>query len=350
MPTAPVDERGTVLAYEDSGAPAGSDNYTTIILVHGLIFHGKIFKPLFSHAAQHNLRLVLINNRDYVGSTPFSSEEIEAHQSTDSAAQSEVLRARGQELAAFVDYFTRTYHPPKVHTDATGRRSNGIIVLGWSYGNAVVFSLLAHATSFSDEVKATLDDYLRTAVLYEMSGNFLGFKEFIVEPPPDAATVRYIFEHVQSAYFPPITTDLDNLTYEEVVSRPMPDFSNPDIKKTRWAPGQIEEVADFEWLKRAETTTWLLSYTQLRENLRRAVADTAGVLPKVNLVVLWGNQSSPICVWSPLALRAVLKESREASNEAYHPRDITWHKIEGGNHFFHWDHPARFIALLAEKA
>ena len=39
MPTAPVDDKGTVLYYEDTGVPNGLPYYLTIVLVHGLTFH-----------------------------------------------------------------------------------------------------------------------------------------------------------------------------------------------------------------------------------------------------------------------------------------------------------------------
>ena len=57
MPTAPVDDRGTVLYYEDTGAPEGSSTYLTVVLVHGLLFHGSkgprcAASSLGSHAQQ----------------------------------------------------------------------------------------------------------------------------------------------------------------------------------------------------------------------------------------------------------------------------------------------------------
>ena len=39
MPTAPVDDAGNVLYYEDTG-PVDGQAYTTVVLFHGLIFHG----------------------------------------------------------------------------------------------------------------------------------------------------------------------------------------------------------------------------------------------------------------------------------------------------------------------
>lgn len=40
MPTAPVNTEGAYVSYEDSGAPAGSSDYMTVVIIHGLVFHG----------------------------------------------------------------------------------------------------------------------------------------------------------------------------------------------------------------------------------------------------------------------------------------------------------------------
>lgn len=45
MPVAPVDENGTQIYFEDSGAPL-SDTYTTVVLVHATAFHGG--RPAYS--------------------------------------------------------------------------------------------------------------------------------------------------------------------------------------------------------------------------------------------------------------------------------------------------------------
>lgn len=40
MPQARVDDAGNVLYYEDSGAPpTGAGVYTTIVVIHGFVFH-----------------------------------------------------------------------------------------------------------------------------------------------------------------------------------------------------------------------------------------------------------------------------------------------------------------------
>ena len=40
MPTAPVNNQGVVVYYEDTGAPEGCEDYLTLVLLHGLSFHG----------------------------------------------------------------------------------------------------------------------------------------------------------------------------------------------------------------------------------------------------------------------------------------------------------------------
>lgn len=40
MPVAPIDNKGTVIHYEDTGAPIGLKDYTTLVLIHGFLFHG----------------------------------------------------------------------------------------------------------------------------------------------------------------------------------------------------------------------------------------------------------------------------------------------------------------------
>lgn len=40
MPTIPVNDDGAVLYYEDSGPPEGVTDYTTVIILHGFVYHG----------------------------------------------------------------------------------------------------------------------------------------------------------------------------------------------------------------------------------------------------------------------------------------------------------------------
>lgn len=51
MPFAPVNEDGAVMYYDDSGIPDDSATYTTVILVHGLVFHGGSYDILLKSVA-----------------------------------------------------------------------------------------------------------------------------------------------------------------------------------------------------------------------------------------------------------------------------------------------------------
>ena len=60
MPIATVNDEGAFLYYEDSGAPEGVADYTTIFMAHGLVFHsGALQCCLFRHETNHSLRCSL---------------------------------------------------------------------------------------------------------------------------------------------------------------------------------------------------------------------------------------------------------------------------------------------------
>ena len=43
MPRAAVNGDGVVLDYEDTGPPPDSADYTTIVMVHGLVFYARMY-------------------------------------------------------------------------------------------------------------------------------------------------------------------------------------------------------------------------------------------------------------------------------------------------------------------
>ena len=196
MPTLPADDKGTVLYYEDSGAPDsdGAKDYVTVALVHGIIFHGTrsapiadsdtgsakngrvpiadtrlsigIFRRMFPFAKKHGIRLVAINRRDYAGSTPYTPLEHDRLMGTDEPAHRAALLQEGQELATFLEHLVRALDIAKVHTAQDGTRTGGLAVLGWSSGNLPVLSMLGNALDLPQSQQDVLRDYLRTSVIY----------------------------------------------------------------------------------------------------------------------------------------------------------------------------------------
>ena len=189
MPTLPADDKGTVLYYEDSGAPENAKSYVTIALVHGIIFHGQqtgrsrkdacfgvltrvlagIFRRMFPFAKQYGIRLVAINRRDYAGSTPYSQFEHDRLMGVDEAAHRDALLQEGQELATFLEQLVKALGIPKVQTGSDGAKVGGLAVLGWSSGNLPVLSMLGNALDLPESQQVVLRDYLRTSVIYGQS-------------------------------------------------------------------------------------------------------------------------------------------------------------------------------------
>ncbi len=184
MPTAPVDDKGTVLYYEDSGAPDDAGDYLTIVLLHGNIFHGgaycslcsalfaanqryfaAIFRPLLPFAAGHRARLVFVNMRDYPGSSVFSQEELENLCSEDPVVLAVASHALGRDVALCLRHLIVTLGIPPI-SEAQGKRSGGIALLGWSRGSHPCIAMLASGHQLADETKRLLARYLRTVVLH----------------------------------------------------------------------------------------------------------------------------------------------------------------------------------------
>ena len=122
--------------------------------------YDKIFKLLQDSA---DVRFVAISRRGYPGSTPFDPNEIAALP-TDSDAQKEAfLRARGAEVAVFIDKFIEAFHLPPISPDGS---TGGIALMGWSLGCSVALSVVSHMDTYAQSVQTRLGAYLRTLILH----------------------------------------------------------------------------------------------------------------------------------------------------------------------------------------
>ncbi|KAH9918132.1 uncharacterized protein B0H18DRAFT_680544 [Fomitopsis serialis] len=191
MPLASVDEKGTQFYYEDTGAPPGQPSYTTLILIHGGVFHSAIYRPMIPYAAARDVRLVLVNVRDYPGSTPYSPSELAALNSSSLNEQRAMLNERGQEVAAFLLWFIRKECIPQIAGSQgdSGAGGGGLALLAWSWGNTITMSFLAQAAKLPKHDQETLGSYLRSLVLFDSSSHALGVpsdvSDFIMNPLRD---------------------------------------------------------------------------------------------------------------------------------------------------------------------
>ncbi|KAH9851679.1 alpha/beta-hydrolase [Lenzites betulinus] len=368
MPTAPVDDKGTVLYYEDSGVPEGSNDYITVVLIHGTCFHSAVYRPLIPFAAERNLRLVLLNIRDYPGSTPYSAEDFEDLRGATLEAQERALQTRGLEIAAFVRWFIQTQDTPPIKEDPeTKARTGGVSVLAWSGGTSFAVATFAHADKLDEETRRLLDAHLRTFILFDPSVTVVGHARppgliaLSRNPSAPAEVQAAEFALAVSSYFPPFTLPecVDPPpTYDpprralHLASDPVdPRYMPTSSKMTPEALRSLTYAAVWE---DSQHLLWAIGYDVYRRNLARALYDCriirdqdgSGALEKVwpgmRVHLLWCDMSIGDCLWASAVIHAQYPEAHPE-----HRRPVEFHRLEGTNHFVHWEEPERFITLLA---
>ncbi|TBU30269.1 hypothetical protein BD311DRAFT_659517 [Dichomitus squalens] len=342
----------------DSRAPGGSTDYTTLVLLHGNTIHGGTFVRLLPHAATHNARIVLVNRRDYPGATPYAPEErillegwslrkYDVQTVKDNMAL--FMRHRAEELLTLLEELVRDGSVTRV---SSSRTSGGIVVAGWSLGIVWMSALLAHISS--SPRAAQLKPYLRRVVMYDPGSFMFNY------PRPDDPYEPFLEPEAQessadlldwvSGYFAHGAT-VDALERREPMRYPLSSLRNvtlEDLEKMICAtPGQIGGTDQMlvvgghnsgffgELWKRALE----LSPT---ENLNESANANDG-WRGLGLHIVWCDRSVWECVHGVWGVQAEVAEAREKGRAV---RDVTFTRIEGGNHFAHWDYPKETLAAM----
>lgn len=119
---------------------------------------------MIPYAAERSLRLVLVNLRDYPGSTRYSEAELSALSSTDPKSQRSALDAQGSEIATFLLWFIKKEKIPRL----TERGGGGLGLLAWSWGNTIMMSFLAQAAKLPKDIQEILGAYVRSLIFFGM--------------------------------------------------------------------------------------------------------------------------------------------------------------------------------------
>ncbi|RPD62824.1 hypothetical protein L227DRAFT_562086 [Lentinus tigrinus ALCF2SS1-6] len=373
MPTAPVNEHGAVLYYEDSGVPGGSIDYVTIVLIHGTCFHSAVYRRMIPYAAERNLRLVLLNLRGYPGSTPYTEREIDLLEgmstaiSKESTPQDMALEARGKEVAEFLRWFIKTENIPAIREDpGSGQLLGGLSVLSWSGGNAATFAMFAHADKLPAETKSLFNAYLRSFVMYDPSSTAVG------DPaPPGLKTVNVdrssTFEEQAKqfglqvgSFYPPFTVSDDIEAARSHPPRhalqdsgePIDPKYTPTVTEPKMTPEEFKSMTHPPIMERLQHVNWAAELRAAHaKNVYHTLCDCTSddgsgmrkkVLPAVRMHVVWCDMTLGEAAWAV----AVLK--RHAIDHAHSPtaREVEFHVLEGANHFVQWEEPERFVNVL----
>ncbi|TBU29253.1 Alpha/Beta hydrolase protein [Dichomitus squalens] len=361
-----ADSKPIVLrAVLDSGAPHGLTVYTTVVVVHGLMWQGANFKKLLPLATQQRTRFIAVNRRDYPGSTPYTPDEraqferLAASSPNDAGAQAEaveVMRDRARELYDYLVDLIQSEDIPLSRTEGEDARG-GIILVGWSFGSVWATAFLAHAPSFHSDIH--LSKWVRRVVFYDSSAGFLGqavppgmYLPFVDQSMPPAERT-HAFHMWATKYFghgEPIAIE----TLETRDGLEQPGSTLKRISEKEFAestcddPGRLPHGSD-ALILRLCTVHGL--FTQLKDGslyLRPGKADEPmNDWQDVDVRILWCDHS----IWTmPWGARNVAEELNAAKAAGKATQKISSIRLRGANHFAHWDFPEKTLrAFLGDE-
>ncbi|GJE91098.1 hypothetical protein PsYK624_072470 [Phanerochaete sordida] len=346
MPLAQLDSKGTSIYYEDSGPPVGIPIYTTLVIVHGALINSATFDRMLPLAPKHGLRLITMNSRDYRGSTPYTTEELADMTSPDIEVQASAVRRWGREVAQFLAYVCQTLRIPAT-VGAENKQAGGLVLAVWSLSGAAALALLGDPRTMGTELTSTLAPYLRKIILYDPPcivygvSPAIGLKWPYADPSIPPAQKPDAFVDWVSAYHPafptaPITAPA---VRAHAVSLPL----TPTLRTL--------EKHDFARTVDAGTSARSLNImaTDARIHVahaRRACFDADAVLPRVDVLALWCDQTVWLCTWGAKVFQDFMREPAEAGKRK---RRMASLRVRNVNHFAHWDEPERMVRLFAEQ-
>ncbi|KDQ08362.1 hypothetical protein BOTBODRAFT_118795 [Botryobasidium botryosum FD-172 SS1] len=148
---------GVTLAYTDTGPVPGSDNYTTLVVLHGSAFNGYGCEKLHEHCHQLNLRTIIFMRREFPGSTKYSDSEIDDLHNGRKVFIDRLCVQMAEFMKQLVDSGI-----PKISSDG---KNGGIAIMGWSMGSATAMSLFSDVSLIPAPLYEELQLYVKDLVL-----------------------------------------------------------------------------------------------------------------------------------------------------------------------------------------
>ncbi|KAI0027330.1 Alpha/Beta hydrolase protein [Vararia minispora EC-137] len=330
-----VDADGTKLSYTDSGAPS-NPGYITIIIVHGLGFNANVFSAIQPVALANGFRFVAVNRRGYGASTPLTPAELDTIRDGTPDARAELWRKVGVQMLTFVDAFARRHALPVLED---GRKAGGIVLVGWSFGNAVTLSAVANIHAVPAGTRARLAARLRALILQEPPPNLdserhaqqwmpLSSPEF-----PDEAKMP-LFAQWISAYFD--HPNLSARTLEFLVPSPR---TPPSIWND---PDGFADAIDAGAAPLAD----IVVAAGMPEHLARA-CDAALFDPAVRAALPHMRVSHFVGARAPAFLVHYFWVVKDKAAR-FGGTPVEFRLVEGANHFVFWDSPRETMDLYRE--
>jgi len=304
------------------------------------------FQKLLPLAAQHKLRIVLLNRREYPGSKPLSEDELGQFDSPDDRKHEEFFGGRAQELAEFLATFAAKENLPKACAD---RAAGGVAVMGWSAGNAYSMCLLSHASAIKDTSRAQLEPFLRSLVIFDTPGYVIGRptvqggKFILLDSSYTLEDRAKIFGHWVSSYFdhPNVTSHkLEDLKF-------VPDaIVQTEATTSRLSEAEYRALVSPEAALKVDAPAVLYPPEEFAQWTKRALFDDSlaqKYWPRLKVAAIWCERSCWTCVDGGWGLEDLRKEYDDLGVQG-RPLKVTM--MPGANHFPHWDEPERALAFF----
>ncbi|KAF7351525.1 Aminodeoxychorismate synthase [Mycena sanguinolenta] len=316
---------GIELFYTDSG-PLDSASYTTLVVLHGSAFTGDGMVPLHRFAHQNDLRVILLNRRDYPGSTKYTDAELE-----DLKAGRRIFQDRlAIQLAWFLEHFIDHENTPKLSADR-------------NFGNATALSLFSNPDAIPKPLYQTIEPYLMSLVLYDPPHIALGYvlpgQDSVYDPwtDPDYPTPEAVydnFKHWVSSYYkhPDIASGKPSgMSFEKRTER---------RTYTTWNDEQRAKYFNTTAAVRTELPAYAppmqaILKTQTHDALFNADL-VSSYFPNVEVFHISGTETCYFCMWGYMESLRLYNEALARGDKV---RPTKFKLVEGANHFLHYDMP-----------
>ncbi|KAG7091582.1 hypothetical protein E1B28_010604 [Marasmius oreades] len=344
------------LYYTDSGAPPNFPEYTTLLVLHGYGFGGAGFEAMQSHCHDYNLRVVVVNRRDYRGSTPFTDSELEEVRQGNPI----FLERLAVHLVMFLKQFIEKENIPVI-TD--NRKGGGLAIMGWSLGALTAIAPFSNPDLYDEETRVILERYVKGLILYDPAYAALGCsippkvdpsKLYTLWTDPDAAQMspeEAIQKglHWGSSYYQYTVTSEGVPTlesFEKTASLCRTENSLADS----WTQNDAMRMLDPEGSHPLRADTGLLApqwQAITKDAAHRALLNESlaqKFLPQLSVLFLYAPHSPWMAVLAHMETYRIYQEHVKRKEAI---RLINFVKLTGANHFMHVANPKLLLEVIA---
>ncbi|KAF8828365.1 hypothetical protein HHX47_DHR4000805 [Lentinula edodes] len=314
--------------YEDSGVP-NRENYITFFIIHGHTYHSGLFKPLLPIALIRGHRVLLVNRREYPGSSPYSPAELKVFAEGPDKERYRQLINDGHDLALLLNGLIQLLSLPE---------TNGVAIVSWSLGNMFGLPLLASITTLPVDIQCRLGLFVKRSILWDVPCEPMGipFPPGIYHPFVDESTPienrGAVFAKWLTSYFP--HGDLSKHDFSSLNQ-----CDHDDTRKHTFEglhEDDLVKIIDLSPGARCDTHLCQTPYLAVEKEVANKALYDPDIRAAWKTMKIWAmfGDKNPwniiYCWWT-----------WEAESKAADRKDPAIHFTvnEGANHFFMWDNP-----------